>query len=224
MSAFFGYVFLGISLAAPIGPVNAAQLTKGIFNGFWHAWLVGLGAMLADAIFMIIVYLGVFHFLETEFMQTLLWSFGCFVLIYTGVDSIISAGKEVRMKRLKGTSHKKSFLYGFLLSISNPLSMLFWLGIFGSILAKTVSSYDLDRIILYTIAIFIGLFIWDFTMAFTASSFRKILTNKLLRTISILSGLSLIGFGIYFGVQAIKSIIIMSFGKKFMYEIALVDK
>ncbi|SOC16648.1 threonine/homoserine/homoserine lactone efflux protein [Ureibacillus xyleni] len=204
MSAFFGYVFLGISLAAPIGPVNAAQLTKGINGGFWHAWLVGLGAMLADAIFMLIVYLGVFHFLETEFMQTLLWSFGCFVLISTGIESVINAKKKVQMKNMKGNSLKKSFGYGFLLSISNPLSMLFWLGIFGSVLAKTVSSYDLDHIILYSGAIFVGLFIWDITMALTASSFRKILTSKLLSIISILSGLSLIGFGGYFGVQAVK--------------------
>lgn len=204
MSAFFGYIFLGISLAAPIGPVNAAQLTKGIYGGFWHAWLVGLGAMLADAVFMLIVYLGVFQFLETPFMQTLLWSFGCFVLISTGVDSIISAGKKVKMGNIKGNSLKKSFFYGFLLSISNPLSMLFWLGIFGSVLAKTVSTYDINHIILYSLAIFIGLFIWDVTMAFIASSFKKILTSKLLVAISILSGLSLIGFGAHFGVQAVK--------------------
>lgn len=204
MSAFLGYVFLGISLAAPIGPVNAAQLTKGLFGGFWHAWLVGLGAMLADAVFMMIVYLGVFRFLETDFMQTLLWSFGGFVLIYTGVDSMLSAGQKIKMKNMESYSHKKSFLNGFLLSISNPLSMLFWLGIFGSVLAKTVSTYDLNHIILYSIAIFVGLFIWDITMACIASSFRKILTTKLLATISILSGLSLVGFGVYFGVQAIK--------------------
>ena len=204
MSAFLGYVFLGISLAAPIGPVNAAQLTKGIYGGFSHAWLVGLGAMLADAVFMLIVYMGVFHFLETPFMQTLLWSFGCFVLIYTGVDSIISASKKVKMGNITGNSLKKSFFYGFLLSISNPLSMLFWLGIFGSVLAKTVSTYDLDHIILYSAAIFVGLAIWDFAMALIASSSRKILTSKLLTVISILSGLSLIGFGVYFGVQAFK--------------------
>ncbi|MFJ8235778.1 LysE family transporter [Ureibacillus sp. NPDC094379] len=204
MSVFLGYVLLGISLAAPIGPVNAAQLTKGIYGGFWHAWLVGLGAMLADAILMLIVYLGVFHFLETPFMQTLLWSFGCFVLIYTGVDSILSARKKVEMKFIKGNSLRKSFLYGFILSITNPLSLLFWLGIFGSVLAKTVSTYDLNHIIFYSGAIFVGLFVWDITMATIASTFRRILTSKLLVVISILSGLSLIGFGLYFGVQAVK--------------------
>lgn len=34
MSIFLSYVFLGLSLAAPIGPINAAQLDKGIKMGF----------------------------------------------------------------------------------------------------------------------------------------------------------------------------------------------
>ncbi|KGR91606.1 amino acid transporter [Ureibacillus massiliensis 4400831 = CIP 108448 = CCUG 49529] len=204
MNTFLGYVFLGISLAAPIGPINAAQLTKGINGGFMHAWLVGLGAMLADAFYMFIVYLGVSQFLETPFMQTLLWSFGCFVLIYTGVDSILSAKKKINMKYSKGRTLKKSFLYGFLLSLTNPLSILFWLGIFGSVLVETVSTYDMDHVILYSLAIFVGLFIWDIAMACIASSFRKLLKAKVLGAISILSGISLIGFGTYFGVQAIK--------------------
>jgi threonine/homoserine/homoserine lactone efflux protein len=40
MSLLAGYVFLGLTLAAPIGPVNSARIDKGIKNGFWHAWMV----------------------------------------------------------------------------------------------------------------------------------------------------------------------------------------
>jgi L-lysine exporter family protein LysE/ArgO len=39
-------------------------------------------------------------------------------------------------------------------------------------------------------------------MAGIASNFRKYLTSQLLVGISLLSGVSLIGFGIYFGYQA----------------------
>lgn len=56
MGVLLSYVLLGLSLAAPIGPVNAAQL--GIKFGFLHAWLVGVGAVLADGVYMLIVYLG----------------------------------------------------------------------------------------------------------------------------------------------------------------------
>jgi L-lysine exporter family protein LysE/ArgO len=39
-------------------------------------------------------------------------------------------------------------------------------------------------------------------MAGIASNFRKYLTSRLLVGISLFSGISLIGFGIYFGFQA----------------------
>ncbi|MBN8202807.1 MULTISPECIES: LysE family transporter [Bacillaceae] len=204
MSIFLGYVFLGLSLAAPIGPINAAQLDKGIKNGFFHAWLVGLGAMTADAIYMAAVYLGVVHFLEIPFMKAFLWCFGFFVLVYTGVETLISAGKVVSSYRTKNESKVKSFMSGFLMSLSNPLTILFWLGIYGSILAKTAAEYDKAHVVLYSGAIFTGLLVWDITMAAVASSFRRFLTGKILALISILSGLSLIGFGIYFGMQAYK--------------------
>ncbi|MBT2689974.1 LysE family transporter [Bacillus sp. ISL-47] len=204
MSIFLGYVFLGLSLAAPIGPINAAQLDKGIKNGFFHAWLVGLGAMTADAVYMLAVYLGVVHFLEIPFMKAFLWCFGFFVLVYTGVESLLSAGKVISSTRGNDESSIKSFMSGFLMSLSNPLTILFWLGIYGSVLAKTAAEYDKPHVILYSCAIFIGLLLWDLTMAGVASSFRRFLTGKILAFISILSGLSLIGFGIYFGIQAYK--------------------
>jgi L-lysine exporter family protein LysE/ArgO len=204
LSIFFSYVFLGISLAAPIGPINAAQIDKGIKGGFFPSWFVGLGAMCADALYMLTVYLGVINFLGTPFMQTLLWSFGFFVLVYTGIESIVSVGKTIHKSNDHNISLTKSFFSGFFMSLLNPLTILFWLGIYGSVLAKTVVEYETTDVILYSSAIFLGLFSWDITMACVASSFRKYLTTKLLAFISIISGLSLIGFGVYFGIQAIK--------------------
>lgn len=204
MSVFLSYIFLGLSLAAPIGPVNAAQLDKGIRKGFLHAWIFGLGAVAADAIYMMVVYLGVVRFLDTPFMQTFLWLFGCFVLTYTGIESLLNAGQIETDGKRSDDSHFKSFLSGFFMSISNPLTILFWLGIYGSVLAKTASSYGTSQLVLYSTAILIGILMWDITMATVASGFRRMLTAKLLTVISLFSGLSLIAFGVYFGFQAIK--------------------
>ncbi|WML45857.1 LysE family transporter [Neobacillus sp. PS3-40] len=203
MNTFLSYILLGLSLAAPIGPINAAQIDKGIRNGFLHAWFIGVGAVIADGIYMLIVYIGVSHFLETSFMKMFLWSFGCFVLIYTGVESLIGAGKLNLDQRRSEESLLKTLFSGFFMSISNPLTILFWLGIYGSILAKTVATYERSQLMIYSSAIFIGLLLWDIMMAGVSSSFRNFLTSKSIVFISILSGLSLIGFGIYFGVQAI---------------------
>jgi L-lysine exporter family protein LysE/ArgO len=202
MNTFLSYVLLGLSLAAPIGPINAAQIDRGIKNGFLHAWFIGVGAVIADGIYMLAVYIGISHFLETSFMKTFLWSFGCFVLIYTGVESMISAGKLNLNLMRKEESLMKTLLSGFFMSISNPLTILFWLGIYGSILAKTAATFERSQLLIYSSAIFMGLLLWDIMMAGVSSSFRNFLTSKALVIISLLSGLSLIGFGIYFGFQA----------------------
>jgi L-lysine exporter family protein LysE/ArgO len=203
MNIFIGYILLGLSLAAPIGPVNAAQLDKGIRFGFWHAWLIGLGAMAADGVFMLLIYFGSAHLLSTPFMKTFLWVFGCFILIYTGIESMSNAGKTLRSEnRSIKEPYTKSFSAGFFLTLSNPLSILFWLGIYGSILAKTAEKYGSWDLLFYSSGIFIGILVWDFTMASVSSLSGKLINDRILVNISRLAGLILICFGLYFGFQA----------------------
>ncbi|WP_150267405.1 LysE family translocator [Paenibacillus tepidiphilus] len=203
MNAFIGYILLGLSLSAPIGPINASQLDKGIRGGFLHAWLVGLGAICADVIYMLLVYFGVVHVLDAPFIKAFLWLFGFFVLIYTGYESIRDAGSiSAADSRGQEESYAKSFVSGFLMSLFNPLSILFWLGIYGSVLAKASSEYPLQQLLIYSGGIVLGILLWDVTMATASSMFRRFLTLRVLRSISVISGLSLIGFGLYFGVQA----------------------
>jgi L-lysine exporter family protein LysE/ArgO len=197
------YVLLGISLAAPIGPVNAAQMDRGIKYGFWQAWMVGLGATVADGIYMFLVYMGLVSYIDTAFMKTFLWLFGCFVLLYTGIETFKNASKETSGEKDYTVHIGKSFFAGFLMSLTNPLTILFWLGIYGSILAETAAKYSLESLMLYSGAIFAGILLWDFTMALVSSSFRKLLADRILNAISKISGLSLMGFGFYFGYQGI---------------------
>ncbi len=170
-----------------------------------HAWFVGLGAISADIIYMLLVYFGVIHLLDAPFVKAFLWLFGFFVLVYTGVESIKNAGIiEANEMRSSEASLSKSFLAGFLMSLFNPLSILFWLGIYGSILAKAASEYPMQQLLMYSSAIVLGILLWDVSMAAASSVFRKLLTTRVLKSISVLSGLSLVGFGFYFGVQAVQ--------------------
>lgn len=203
---YISYIVLGLSLAAPIGPVNAVRLEKGLKNGFWHAWIVGAGSMIADGVYMLIVYLGLVQFLDSPVIQTFLWLFGGFILLYSGIEGMMNANKiSVTYIRSK-ESLLKCFFTGFIMSVSSPLSILFWLGIYGSVLAKTASSFGTGQLLAYSLMIFIGLGLWDIFVAGLTSGFRRFLTSKAIIIISMLSGLSLILFGIYFGYQGIASL------------------
>jgi threonine/homoserine/homoserine lactone efflux protein len=201
---YLSYIVLGLTLAAPIGPVNAARLDKGLKNGFWHSWAVGAGSMIADGIFMLTVYMGIVHFLDNPLIQVFLWLFGGFILIYSGIESIVTANKFTFDYQRNNESIFRCFLIGFIMSISSPLSILFWLGIYGSVLAKTASSFGTTDLLLYSSMIFLGLALWDVFVAGLTSLFRKWLSLKYIIFTSILSGVSLLGFGLYFAFQGIK--------------------
>ncbi|WP_071394942.1 LysE family transporter [Bacillus tuaregi] len=203
----FGYIILGFTLAAPIGPVNSARLDKGIKNGFWHAWMVGVGSMLADGIFMLLVYLGLVKFLQIPIVQIFLWLFGGFVLIYSGFECIKSVTQLTLSYHREKASFLKSFFIGFIMSITSPLSVLFWLGIYGSVLAKTAQTSSTEALLIYSLMIFLGLACWDIFVAALSTGLRKYLTLKTLKAISIISGASLVGFGLYFGYQGLRSLL-----------------
>ncbi|PAE13710.1 amino acid transporter [Niallia circulans] len=210
VTILLSYILLGFTLAAPIGPVNSARIDKGIKNGFWHAWIVGFGSMLADGIFMIMVYIGMVHFLEIDIIQIFLWLFGGFILVYTGMESIVGA-QHLKLDSLRGKdSLFKCFLTGFIMSITSPLSILFWLGIYGSILAKTAQENGTSSLLIYSSMIFLGLTLWDLIVAALTNSFRRFLTIGTLRGISIISGASLVIFGVYFGYQGMMKLFFSS--------------
>ena len=197
-------------MAAPIGPVNSARIDKGIKNGFWHAWIVGAGSMIADGCFMLLVYLGLNQFLTVPIIQIFLWLFGAFILLYTGFESILKMDKVTLSYNRARESLLRCFLVGFIMSITSPLSILFWLGIYGSVLAQTAQTEGTSSLLIYSIMIFLGLTIWDVFMASLTSVFRKFLNLRMLKTISVISGLSVLGFGIYFGQKGIAMLIAFS--------------
>ncbi|KQL36615.1 MULTISPECIES: LysE family transporter [Bacillaceae] len=203
MNSIFTYILLGISLAAPVGPVNAAQLDTGIKNGFFHAFIFGFGALTADILYMIMVYFGVGQFIDSPYIKIFLWTFGCFVLTYTGIENLLTLNKiKINMSSGKRIRLRQALLSGFLISLLNPLTILFWLGIYGSILAQTSVSLQDDQLIIFSLAIIVGVILWDTIIAFLSSGARKYLSTRFLILISLLSSLSMIAFGIYFGIQA----------------------
>ncbi|MDD1505496.1 LysE family transporter [Lysinibacillus sp. CNPSo 3705] len=77
MDSIFTYIFLGLSMAATIGPVKTVLLNTGLKNGFFHAWFFSLGAILTDIIYMFIVYLGIGQFINSIWLKAILMPNTC---------------------------------------------------------------------------------------------------------------------------------------------------
>lgn len=86
--AIIQQIVLGISLAAPVGPINIEMLKRGIERGFWHAWVVGIGGMTADILFMLLIYFGLSSLFMYTYVQAFMYCTGFFLLFYLGFQSV----------------------------------------------------------------------------------------------------------------------------------------
>lgn len=71
-------VVLGISLAAPLGPIKVEMIKRGIAGGFWPSWLIGLGGVTGDFLFLVVIYLGAEHLFQHHFVVVFTYLLGGF--------------------------------------------------------------------------------------------------------------------------------------------------
>ncbi|TWT02510.1 LysE family translocator [Planomicrobium sp. CPCC 101079] len=205
ISELFSFIVLGFSLAIPVGALTIEMIKRGMRSGFLRSWLVGLGGMSADVVMMLLIYFGITNFLTGQFAQLAIWILGFIVLIYLGISSILDAFQtlEIKLGTLKKVdSLLGSYLAGFAIAISNPMSIVFWIGIYGAVLAKSLQTLSGEKVLLYSGSIFIGIAIWDIFVASSVHFSKGFVGDQFMKWFSVAAGLALILFGLSFGWRA----------------------
>lgn len=192
-------ILLGLTLAAPIGPVNVEIIKRGLSSGFLQAFLTGAGAMCADATYLTLIFFGLTAFLNNAFMTNFLGISGSFILIYLGAMSVRDYFRKTTQPDAgRQRIFKYSFVAGFALAIASPMTIVWWTGIFGALMASQGSVKASFSAFVSCLSILLGCFLWVFFLASALHWGKKIISEKTTRVISIIAGLFLIGFGIYF--------------------------
>lgn len=190
---------LGLTLAAPIGPVNLEIIKRGFHSGFKQAFLTGVGAMSADTTYLTLIFFGLTSFLNMTLMKIVLGIFGSLILIYLGV---ISAKEFFNKSAVAKTNpkplFKSSFITGYVLAISSPMTIVWWTGVFGALLTSQTSMANNLFAFLSCFSILLGCFVWVFFLAVALHWGKKFVNTKILKSISLTAGIFLIGFGFYF--------------------------
>ena len=201
-------ILLGLSLAAPIGPVNLEIIKRGLNSGFQQAFLTGAGAMCADTTYLILIFFGLTSFLNFAFMKIFLGIAGSIILIYLGMISAKEFFRKADATENKPHRlFKTSFVTGYVLAISSPMTIVWWTGVFGALLAAQTHTQTTISAFFSCLSILLGCFLWVFSLAAALHWGKKIINEKITRFISFFAGLFLILFGIYFLYRAVGLII-----------------
>ncbi len=168
-------IIIGVLVSAPMGPIGMLCIQRTLNKGRWHGFITGLGAALSDVIYATLTALCmgvVVNFVEAN--QAPLQLAGSIVLAIFGY--YIYQSNPVRSLRRRREKTKMSFtqdfITAFLLTFSNVLIVLLYLGLFARF-GFILPEYPVWQVMLGLVCIGIGAVLWWFGITYFISKLRK---------------------------------------------------
>ena len=184
------FILLQISVAFSPGLIIALVVNEAVQKGRKNALQVAYGAA-AGAIGITIITAGVITYIFSLIPEilTFIYIFGIIYIIYKGIKTIQDKGDG---PKVLGSA---SFLSGFKINLANPKMWVFYLSVLPLFITDESNIFS-SLIFLGIVTIFINLFA-DISYALLSSYLFNNSTTKVKRYINIISGVCLIGIGIY---------------------------
>jgi L-lysine exporter family protein LysE/ArgO len=212
----------GWLISMPIGPVNAAAITRTLQFNYKHGFLVGFGASIMDAIYcggatQINAFL-----LRSPIINLCFQTVGFGILLYLGIKSLRAEQQEhpfeptekdtaqekkaearVSKMHVKKASFLASVTLGIVLYASNVAGVPEWIFISAFWHNQGVLIIGFSDAILFAAGAGVGTAGWFFTLTRYFSKRKTSLKPRTLYIINRFAGLAMLAFGIYFGYQII---------------------
>jgi len=191
-------IVIGVAVAAPIGPINLMAIRNTLTHGFWAGLFTGTGAVLGDGTFAVFAAFGITA--VSEFVigyATWIQSIGGVILTAVGLRIMLSkpqvTGLDGEVKRLKPGALVVST---YVLTITNPATMMGFLAIFGGVGNLVSRPGDYAGAGAMVAAVMFGSFLWWLTVSWFASLFRRRIAENGLRAVNLVSGAVIVCFGL----------------------------
>lgn len=133
----------GFVVSVPVGPVNLAVINNALQKGFLSAFLAGLGAILAETIYAGVMLAGHSTMLDKPAVALTMRAVAVVVIAGVGIRSLLTKPEQLEARSTAQTErvverwhHPRSFLLGFLLTISNVVLVLLWATIAALLFAR----------------------------------------------------------------------------------------
>ena len=193
---FIKGLIIGISVAAPVGPIGVLTIKRTLTEGRTSGFVTGMGAAMADTVYGIIAGCGltaISSFLLTQAFWLKL--IGGLFLLFLGVKSFMSKPPE-KSAEIAGKGLFYNFISTFFLTVTNPSTILSFLAIFAGLgLGSSKTDYFSSLILVF--GVFLGSALWWFILSFTVSFFRSKVTDNRLVRINRISGALITAFGLW---------------------------
>ena len=194
-SLFVRSMLIGISIAAPLGPIGVLCVRRTLAQGMVFGIATGLGAASADALYAALAGTGL-AFVSAFLVYQQIWIYlvGGVFLCYLGVRTALTVpadhGPDDRREGLAGA-------YGttFFLTITNPITIISFAGIFAGLGLAGLNRNPIS-VASMVFGVFIGSTLWWLFLSGIVSLFRTRFGTREMLWVNRISGAVILAFGI----------------------------
>jgi threonine/homoserine/homoserine lactone efflux protein len=189
--AFLKGCAIGVSIAAPVGPIGVLCIRRSLAHGARIGFFTGLGAAAADGIYGAVAAFGltaVSGFLvQQQFWLRLL---GGAFLFYLGLKTFFSKPSQ---KAATPATDAGAFTSTLFLTLTNPMTIFSFLGIFVG-LGVAAEKNDFTAAAVITFGVVLGSAAWWLFLSTATGYFRSRVTERWMQNVNRASGLIILAF------------------------------
>jgi threonine/homoserine/homoserine lactone efflux protein len=184
---------IGITHAIPPGPITFEVIKRGVSEGILSALKVDVGAVAADAVFFVLLVVGLSQILGQPAGKLVMWLCGCALLTFLGLRGIY----RIAVKKAAAASDKPRLdtplAAGFLICITSPFALVWWMGVF----AGTMTFYS-DGVSLLAVfgGIALACLLWYALLGVLGSSGKKLFRPSWLNAMSLACSILMLAFAV----------------------------
>jgi threonine/homoserine/homoserine lactone efflux protein len=196
-------VILGFIIAAPVGPIGVLCIRRTLVNGYLTGFLSGLGAATADAFYGLVAALSLT--VITDFLigqQLWLRVAGGMFLCYLGFKSIRTRPEFVETS-LVTRRLLPAYLSTFLLTLSNPVTIISFTAVFAGVGVGTAERSTLSGAVQLVSGVFTGSALWWLFLSSAVNVLRSRVGQRTLQAVNFLSGAAILTFGFVLLLKAL---------------------
>ena len=212
----------GWAISMPIGPVNAAAITRTLHYNYKHGFIVGLGAAVMDFLYCVGATQINEFLLQSPIVNLSFQVVGFALLLFLGLKSLRAqqlpnaneptekdianeskAEQRVDKMHMKQGSYLASLSVGIVLYASNVAGVPEWIFISAFWRNQGVIASDISIAVIFAIGAGLGTAGWFFTLVRYFAKRSHSLKPKTIMLINRFAGIAMLAFGVYFGYQII---------------------
>ncbi|MHB8253686.1 MAG: LysE family translocator [Acidiferrobacter sp.] len=195
MEPFLLGLIIGVITSAPIGPVGLLTIQRTLTQGRFAGILSGAGAAAADAFY------GALAGLSLSVVSHFLTSARFWIHLGAGVLCLWFGSRAIFFRPLRQTPtnrySSRGLLWNFassaLLTLANPLTILFFIVVFTTL---RLDHSDTFHLLLTVVGIFSGCLLWWITLTLLTARLHNRLHSRTLIMINRVSAVFIIALGV----------------------------